>query len=164
MIENLLKESNCIIIDSVSDWRAAVHAALSPLIEQGYCTDEYEKAVYDATEKLGPYYVLSDTMALIHATSKAGVRETQMAVTVLRKPVRFSEEEDQVRILIALAAVDPNSHLDGMAAIMNIFGDDDSSDELLHARSGSEIYKIFSENAPVIKEPVNTEQGGKSSC
>ena len=50
MIENLLKEENCVIVDRVQDWKDAVHVSLERLIEQGYCTDEYEKAVFDSTE------------------------------------------------------------------------------------------------------------------
>ena len=99
MIENLLKEENCVIVDRVQDWKDAVHVSLERLIEQGYCTEEYEKAVFDSTAEFGPYYVLTDNMALIHATNKVGVSKTQMAVTVLREPVQFEEDGADVQIL-----------------------------------------------------------------
>lgn len=147
MIENLLKEENCTIRESVKDWKEAVHVSLERLIDQGYCTGEYEQAVFDSTAEFGPYYVLTDNMALIHATNKVGVNQTQMAVTVLREPVQFEEDGADVQILIALCAVDANAHIDGMATVLTLFGDDDKSDEVLAAKTGEEIFRIFKENA-----------------
>ena len=143
MIENLLKEENCVIVDRVRDWKDAVHVSLERLIEQGYCTDEYEQAVFDSTAEFGPYYVLTDNMALIHATNKVGVAKTQMAVTVLREPVQFEEDGADVQILIALCAVDANAHIDGMATVLKLFGDDDKSDDVIAAKTGKEIFEIF---------------------
>ena len=86
-----------------------------------------DQAVFDSTAEFGPYYVLTDNMALIHATNKVGVNKTQMAVTVLREPVQFEEDGADVQILIALCAVDANAHIDGMATVLKLFGDDDRS-------------------------------------
>ena len=143
MIEKILKQENCRIIPGVKDWKEAVYVSLEPLIKQGYCTEEYVQAVYDATAQYGPYYVLTDDMALIHASNKVGVNETQMAVTVLKEPVQFTEDGEQVRILIALAAVDGNAHIDGMVAVTELFGDDDKSQDILNAPDGETIYKLF---------------------
>lgn len=143
MIDHLLKEKNCRIIEGTNGWKDAIHESLRPLIEDGDCTEEYVQAVYDSTEQHGPYYVLTDNMALIHATNKVGVSRTQMAVTVVKNPVRFTEDGPDVRILIALAAVDSDSHIEGMTAVMGLFGDEDHSDEILAAPDGKTIYELF---------------------
>lgn len=143
MIEDLLREENCRIVESAEDWKDAVRISLKPLVEEGDCTEEYVNAVFAATEQYGPYYVLTDNMALIHATNKAGVNRTQMAVTVLRKPVTFSEDGPGVRILIALAACDAESHLAGMAAVTELFGDNDRSEDLIRAEDDRTIYNLF---------------------
>ena len=54
-----------------------------------------------------------------------------------------TEDGDGIRILIALCAVDANAHIDGMAAVLELFGDDDRSEEVLEAKTGEEIYRIF---------------------
>ena len=54
MIKDLLKEKNCFIKESVKDWKDAICVACAPMIEQGYCTKEYEDAVFENTEKFGP--------------------------------------------------------------------------------------------------------------
>lgn len=143
MIEQLLKEKNCIVRQSVVDWKDAIHVSLEPLVEQGYCTDQYENAVLENTEKYGAYYVLTDDMALIHASSEAGVKETQMAVTVLKEPVHFTSDGPAVRILIALVAKDQTTHMDGIVAVSTIFGDEGNVQPILDATSSKEIYDLF---------------------
>ena len=49
MIEQLLKEENCRVVQGVKDWKEAIHLSLEPLVAQGYCTDQYEQAVLDNT-------------------------------------------------------------------------------------------------------------------
>ena len=48
-----------------------------------------------------------------------------------------------ITVLIALAAVDGNAHIDGMVAVTELFGDDDKSQEILNAPDGESIYKLF---------------------
>ena len=112
MIKDLLKEKNCFIKESVKDWEDAICVACAPMIEQGYCTKEYEDAVFENTEKFGPYYVLCENLALIHASNQSGVNETQMAVTVLKEPVKFKPDGYDVRILVTLVAKDSHSHME----------------------------------------------------
>ena len=145
MLEQLLKVENCVILDGVKDWKEAIHISLQPLVKDGYCTDDYEAEVLSNTEKYGAYYVLTDDMALIHASSAAGVKDTQMAVTVLKQPIQFTEDGPAVRILIALCAKDESSHMSGIVAISNIFGDDGNVQPILNATSSKEIYEIFME-------------------
>lgn len=72
-MEKLLQEKNCYLRDRVQDWKEAVHIACEPLIEQNYCTTAYEAAIYEITERLGPYYVLCENLALIHASNQSAV-------------------------------------------------------------------------------------------
>ncbi|MGN1276834.1 MAG: PTS sugar transporter subunit IIA [Floccifex sp.] len=146
MISNLLKEKNCFIKESVKDWKEAIHVACESMIDQGYCTQEYEQAIFDSTKQYGPYYVLCENLALIHASNHSGVNETQMAVTVLRNPIKFSQDGYDVRILVTLVAKDKESHMDGIVAVSNIFSDEEKVKSLLNAKDGKEIYTIFSEN------------------
>ncbi len=143
MIRDLIKIENCLIVDSVEDWKAAIHKALEPLVKDGCCTDEYEQAVLKMTDELGPYYVLDEHMALIHASSEAGVSKTQLACTLLKEPVKFDEEKTNVRVLVALCATDSESHMDGIVAVSNIFGDPDNEQKILDATSPQEIYDLF---------------------
>ncbi len=146
MITELLKEENCILLDKVSGWEDAIRVACKPLIEQGYCTNEYVDAIFESTEKYGPYYVLCENLALIHAGNEKGVNGTQLAVTVLKEPVKFTPDGYDVRILICLVAKDSSSHMEGIKAISNIFADNTEVAKLLQATSPKEVYNRFIES------------------
>lgn len=142
-IEDLLKEKNCYLKDRVTDWKEAIHIACKPLIEQNYCTEAYEEAIYKITEDLGPYYVLCENLALIHASNQQGVNDTQMAVTVLNEPVKFKPDGYDVRVLVTLVAKDKESHMEGIQAVSNIFSDEGKIKKILDATCPKEIYELF---------------------
>ena len=148
MIEQLIKKENIILgVESVTDWKEAIHLSLAPLVKGGYCTDGYEEAVLEMTKNYGPYYVLCEEFALIHSNAFDTVSETQMAVTVLKQPIKFSEDGFNVRILVALVAKDGTKHMEGIRALSNIFVDEDKIMEIINATDPQAVYDLFIENA-----------------
>lgn len=146
-MKNLLQEKNCYLRDHVADWREAIHIACAPLIEQNYCTQAYEQAIYASTEKFGPYYVLCENLALIHASNQSGVLDTQMSITVLKDAVKFKPDGYDVRVLVTLVAKDNESHMEGIQAVSNIFMDERKVQKILNAANAKEIYDLFVSNA-----------------
>ncbi|MFV0393860.1 MAG: PTS sugar transporter subunit IIA [Coprobacillaceae bacterium] len=142
-IEELLKQENVRILDTVSDWKDAIKVAITPLIEQGYCEQRYIDGIIENTYKFGPYYVLCEDLALIHAEADKGVISTQLAITVLKNPVKFKADGFDVRVLIAFGATDSEAHLYAMQAISNIFADAKRVSKIVNATSTEEIYKEF---------------------
>ena len=142
-ITDLLQEKNCVVNKHIDTWQDAIHLACKPMIEQGYCDEQYVDAIFESTAKYGPYYVLVENLALIHATNKVGVYGTQLAVTVLDEPIKFSPDSYDVRILITLVAKDSTSHMEGMRAISEIFSDPEKVNTILNAKSGEEVYNLF---------------------
>ncbi len=140
---DMLKLENVKMLQKVNDWIDAIHVSIQPLIEQGYCEERYIDGIIRNTNKFGPYYVLCENLALIHANASDGVIAKQMSVTVLQQPVRFKPDGFDVRILIALAAEDSESHIEAMKAISNIFQNPDSIQSVLDATSEKDIYEIF---------------------
>ena len=67
----------------------------------------------------------------------------QVAITLVREPVVFSEDSFPVRILIALAATDANSHLDIMQLLSSIFMDDDKIKLFAECASTEEVYTFL---------------------
>lgn len=143
MIEKLLKKENIILGKEVTGWEEAIHLSLEPLVSGGYCTDEYEKAVLETTKRLGPYYVLCENIALIHASAFDAVNESQVAITTLKQPVKFSEDGYDVRILVALIAKDGSSHIEVLQAMANIFDDEERINEIIEATDSKEVLDLF---------------------
>jgi PTS system ascorbate-specific IIA component len=139
----MLKVANIQIVEEISDWKNAIHLSLEPLVEGGYITENYEKAILECTKEYGPYYVLAEDFALIHGRPEDGVIEKQLAITVVKKPVMFEGSDFPVRILIALGASDSNSHLDVMKVLASIFMDSAKIEELVNAEKPQQIYDLL---------------------
>lgn len=144
-IQELLKPSNVQIIDSVSGWMEAVQVAVEPLIEQGYVEARYVDAIINAAIDLGPYFVLCPEVAMPHARPEQGVISSQIAVTLMRKPVRFKEAGPDVRLIVALAAEDSDGHLDALRQLAHVLGKDGRIAALVSAQSPEELYNLLCE-------------------
>ncbi|MDD3026765.1 MAG: PTS sugar transporter subunit IIA [Erysipelotrichaceae bacterium] len=148
-MEKLFKKKNIYFVERVTDWEEAIRTAIEPLVRQGYCESRYIDGVFENTKKYGPYYVLCENLALIHAATNQGALETQMAVTVLKEPVRFKPDGFDVRILIGLVASDAKSHVDIMRAIGEIFSNSETVEKLLATTSQDVVYDIFANSNDV---------------
>lgn len=145
MILDMLKQENIQILNSVSSWEEAITVSLQSLVVQGYVTEEYGKSIIQITNEMGPYYVLTENVALIHGRPESGVLKKQLAVTVLRNPIKFSEDGYPVRLLVALAATDSESHLAVMQTLAELFMSETAIDEIINAKDAKQIYEYLLE-------------------
>jgi len=142
-IYNMLKKENIQIISKVKDWREAIHVAVQPLVDGGYCEARYIDEIIKNTEKLGPYYVLCENLALVHGSTDQGVLKRQIAITLLEEPIKFKEDGYDVRVMVTLAATDSDSHMEILQAMSQLFSEQDSVQNILNARTENEIYDLF---------------------
>lgn len=143
----MLKPENVRIVQSVDTWEDAIRLAVKPLEEGGYVEPCYAGNIIEATKKMGPYYVLTEDVALIHGRPEDGVLKQQFAVTLLREPIKFSEDSFEVRLLVTLAAEDANSHIDAMRVLASIFCDADKIAQIVSLDTAQEVYDAFVEAA-----------------
>ncbi|WP_035425364.1 PTS sugar transporter subunit IIA [Atopobium fossor] len=139
----MLKLENIQILQSVEDWEQSVHAAVQPLVDAGYAEARYIDGIIANAKELGPYFVLCPDLALLHARPEQGALKQQLAVTVLREPVRFKEEGPDVRLLVTLVATDSDSHINVMRQLAMMFGDPTNITKVAQAASEQEIYDLF---------------------
>lgn len=143
MIAEMLKKENVQITENVQDWKEAINLSLAPLIKGGYVKQCYADNIIKSTEEMGPYYVLTEDIALIHGRPEEGVIEKQLAITLLREPVVFAEDSYPVRLLVALAANDSNSHIDAMRVLASIFMDEDKIQEIVESETPEQVYDFL---------------------
>ena len=143
MILDMLKRDNVRVINQSYDWKDAIAVSLEPLVEQGFVTEEYSKNIIKITEEYGPYYVLTDNVALIHGRPEMGVLKKQLAVTVLKQPAYFGDDKQPVRLMVALAATDPDSHIDVMQTLAEVFMNEEVIQKIIESDSTEEIYQYF---------------------
>ncbi len=142
-MKEMLKLENVQILQSVKDWEQSVYVAVQPLVDGRYAEARYIDGIIANAKELGPYFVLCPDLALLHARPEQGALKQQLAVTVLREPVRFKEEGPDVRLLVTLVATDPDSHIDVMRQLAMMFGDPNNIAKVVQAASEQEIYNLF---------------------
>ena len=140
---SMLKRENVQIVEKVDSWEESVHVAVQPLVDQGYVESRYIDGIIDNAKEFGPYFVICPDLALLHARPDQGVLKRQLAVTVLREPIRFKEEGRDVRVLVTLAATDADGHIEVMRRLATMFCDPDNITKIAEAPSADEIYDYF---------------------
>ena len=134
-IYDMLKLENIKILAGVKDWKEAIYTAVQPLVDGGYCEARYSDEIIKNTEKLGPYYVLCENVALIHGSTEQGVIKRQIAITLLKEPVKFKED--------GYDATDAESHMEVLQAMSELFESKESTQRVLDASNEKEIYDLF---------------------
>ena len=140
---DLLKKENVQIVESATDWKDAIRISVQPLEQHGYVESRYKEEIISNVESMGPYIVLAPYIALPHARPEQGVKESQIAVTLLQNEVRFAGEEKPVKLLIALAASDNNRHLDALMIISELLQNEDTVQKILNSKDKEELYSYF---------------------
>ncbi len=146
MLESMLLLDNIAIYDKAENWVDAITKAVTPLVEHGFVEARYIQSIIDNTRQYGPYYVLAPELALPHARPEQGVLKKQIGVTLLRHPVKFSEDGYEVRLLITLAASDSQSHLEALQTLSEIMMDESRMAHILKAKTREEILWLFTQS------------------
>lgn len=120
-ITNLLQK-NIKLIDKVSDWKTAIRLAVKPLLEEGVITEAYQQAIIQSVYDNGPYMVIGDEFALLHARPGVDVKSVGLSLLITKEAVNF--EGKFVKIFLVLAATDNTSHLESLKQLINIFMDE----------------------------------------
>lgn len=125
---------------SCSSWRESFELAGSALVDSKRTTAQYTQEMIQAFEELGPYMVIAPGIALAHGRPSEAVLATGLSLVTLSTPVVFgSPNNDPVSLVIGLAAVDHDSHIDLMAALSELLMSDDSVNFLASATNEGEV-------------------------
>ena len=124
------------------DWEDAIRQAAAPLLASGAIRQSYIEGMITSVHDNGPYFVLSKGLALAHARPECGAVRLSLNFSTFDPPVSFGAgENDPVRLIITLAATDPDSHLDLLGELAEVLMDDSRMQQLfsLHhpKRSGA---------------------------
>lgn len=141
MISQLI-EDRVYFKNQISSWEDAIKTTASPLLEEGFIKPEYIDAMIENVNQNGAYMIIVPGFAMPHARPECGAIKTGMSVLHLEKPVVFPDDQE-VKVLLVLAAADANVHLDAMADLAEILIDDDKMKQLFKAKEVQQIKEIF---------------------
>ncbi len=133
-LRNLIQPDAIRLLVRASNWRAAVTAAGTALVDVGACGPSYTQAMLEALEKHGPYIVIAPGFALPHARPDASVTRTALSFVRLADPVAFgNEENDPVRLVMGLVASDDDAHRAALAELAELLVDPERCQRLMAA-------------------------------
>jgi len=145
LLNQALAEGSISVRATASSWKQAIELAGAALVNSQRTTPKYTEAMVQAFEELGPYMVIAPGIALAHARPSEAVLGTGLSLITLSEPVFFgSEANDPVRLVIGLAAVDHDSHIDLMAALSELLMDVMKVNMLLQAENVEQVRELLS--------------------
>lgn len=131
MLEDVLKDSNILLNEQVTTWEDSIRRVSEPLIKEKIIEPRYVTAMIDSVKEYGPYIVIGKYIALAHARPEDGVNSLGISVATIKDPIAFgNEENDPVKIIFCLAAVDSYSHLNIMKSLIELINDEEKIDRL----------------------------------
>ncbi len=86
-INKLLPKNQIQVIETAENWMKAVEIASNPLLKNKMITHTYLENMIRSVEENGPYMVLADYFALMHAKPGLGVNEQSMSLLVVKDAV-----------------------------------------------------------------------------
>lgn len=122
---DVLNENDIKLAVEASSATDAIRVAAEPLVEQGAISQNYvEKMVSPDDEHALSAYIISPGVALPHSNPENGAKKVAIGMTVLKSPVTFGKmENEKVRFIFVLSAVNPTDHLMVLQDLMDLLAD-----------------------------------------
>ena len=131
MLEDVLKDSDILLNQKVNNWEESIRRVSEPLIHDQVIEPSYVAAMIDSVKEYGPNIVIGKYIALAHARPEDGVNQLGISVATIKEPIEFgNEENDPVKIIFCLAAVDSYSHLNIMKSLIELIIDEEKVNRL----------------------------------
>jgi len=128
----------------VNNWQEAIREAGKLLFNSGAITSEYIEAMIKVAEELGPYIVIAPGIALPHAATEAGAKQTALSLIKLVDPIYFGNpDNDPVQLVFGLSAIDNKVHIVALQALAKLFLSKDLVNQLFKAESISSTIETF---------------------
>lgn len=142
---NAFGEGSIKIQQAVTSWRESFEVAGAGLVDSKRTVPAYTQEMIQAFEELGPYMVIAPGIALAHGRPSESVIETGLSLVTLATPIEFgSESNDPVSLVIGLAAIDHDSHIDLMAALSELLMNEEKVTLLRNATKEAEVRSYLS--------------------
>lgn len=143
-IAEFLPKERISINFKAADWMDAILHAGALLYASGAVEERYGQAMVTTARMLGPYFVVSPGIAVAHALPQEGVIKPALAMVTLQPPIPFGNKmNDPVQLLIAIAAVDTQQHVEALRGIAEFLFDPQRRKALVQAVTPSEAFALL---------------------
>lgn len=144
----LFNEKLIAVRNDINNWKDAVKAGVQLLEQNGYANLELYDAIIENTRLYSAYYVISNSIAFLHANPSSNNIKDGSSVVILDKPIIFNNEDDKkARIIVTISAVDEKSHMEYISEFGKIFRNKQLLNEINKVSSADEFYSALNDYA-----------------
>ncbi|MBT2288929.1 BglG family transcription antiterminator [Paenibacillus albidus] len=150
MLQDILKDSNILLHQEGKNWKEVITKVALPLVKEEVIEERYINAMIKSVEEFGPYIVVGKHLALAHARPEDGVNKLGISVMTLKEPVNFGHpDNDPVKIVFCLAAVNSHSHIKVMKSLVELIDDTEKLEKLFVAKDVRAFNQALHGNIPI---------------
>ena len=132
------------VLDSTSDFEAAITEAAELLVSTGCAHADYVSAVLENYRTLGPYFVVAPEVAIAHAKPGPDVLSPAISLLKLNNSVASGHSmHKSVKLVFALATPSADAHIDLMGELASRLSSPETMNSLLNASAKSVIWEIL---------------------
>ncbi|MFZ5967158.1 MAG: BglG family transcription antiterminator [Bacillota bacterium] len=148
MLSDLITAEDIRLNVEAMDWEDAVYKGAKMLLDKGCIEEKYIEGIIKKVKEIGPYIVVAPGIALPHARPEDGVNHLSMSLITLRNPVQFgNKDNDPVKMVLTLAAVDNETHLTALSQLMGLLCDAEDIARILGGANKKEILDIIKKHS-----------------
>ena len=142
-MSELVKLKNINVNVEAKDWEDAIRKAGNLLEKSGCINSKYIDNMINSVKTLGPYIVLMPGFALGHSEPCPEVIKTDLSLITLKEPVKFGSPNDPVSVVMCLACVDKESHMQNIQELATILMEENIVDLMKACKTPEELSVII---------------------
>ena len=152
LLKDILTEEVIKLNVEVKDWEDAVRKGGYLLEKTGAVEHRYVDAMVNSVKNIGPYIVIAPGIAMPHARPESGSNKVGMSLITLKNPVNFgNKENDPVKIVVCLCAIDHVTHLKALAELVEMLGDDENVKVISNSTDVNEVLGMIRRSSDKFK-------------
>lgn len=144
LLETLKLNNSILLKQTATDWKDAVKISIKPLIDKKLATDQYYEAIINSVSEHGPYFIISENVAMPHAGPDKGALGIGFSLVTLKTPVTFPNDLRKVMMLIGFVANSTDVHVGvALPQIAALLENDENVNKILNSSSVENVIKIL---------------------
>ncbi|MBZ8176001.1 PTS sugar transporter subunit IIA [Staphylococcus delphini] len=141
-MENLLRDENILLNQSISTQEEAIEKAGQLLVDSGVVKAGYVQAMKDREQIVSTF--MGNALAIPHGTDEAKNEVIASGLSLLQVPEGLDWNGEEVKVVIGIAGKD-GEHLDLLSQIAITFSEEENVDKIVNAASPLAIRQVFEE-------------------
>ncbi len=126
MLSKVIKDEYIQLDVQANNFEEAIRKALQPFLEADVVIEKYVETILKIYEETGPYIVITENIALPHATVESGAKDVAIGFMRLKTPVTSGHRtNDPVKYLFSLSAKNNQAHIELLSELANLLGNPD---------------------------------------